>query len=115
MPTPDPTESLLDGDLDIEHRVYNGKTMSVRHVKRGGKLRFNNKDGERKLLIMSPAGNPPFVLSEGSTPVSWFEVRPEETKFVWISPLYGDDSWFTYTAIIDGSTAEDPVVIVDRR
>lgn len=115
MPTPDPPESLLDGDLDIEVEVHEGKTMSVRHVKHGGKLRFNNKDGVKKLLVLSSATNPPFVLSEGSDPVSWFEVTAGGQKFVWISPRYLADSRFTYTALIDGSRAEDPIVIVDRR
>lgn len=115
MPNPDPPESLLDGDLDIELEVYQGKTMSVRRVRHGGKMRFNNKDGAKKLLIMSSAGDPPFVLSEGSTPVSWFEVPAGGQRFVWISSLYLPNSRFTYTAIIDGSSAEDPIVIVDRR
>jgi hypothetical protein len=108
-------ESLADGDLDIEVEAVNGKTMSVRHVKHGGKLRFNNKDRAKKLLIMSPAENPPFVTKESSDPVSWFEVPPGKPKVVTISPYYEPESRFPYTALIDGSAAEDPIVIIDRR
>ncbi len=111
----DPSEPLEDGDLDLELDTLNGKTMSVRRMKRGGKLRFNNKAGTRKLLIMSPATPPPFVVNVGQPPVSWFEVPAGGKVVVTISLTYDLNSQFTYTALIDGSGAEDPIVIIDRR
>jgi hypothetical protein len=108
-------ESLADGDLDVEVESFHGKTMTVRHVKHGGKLRYSNKDGAKKLLIMSPAADPPFITEESPDPVSWFEVLPGRFRFVRISTAYAPESRFTYTAIIDGASAEDPIVVIDRR
>ena len=115
MPTPNSSEPLVDGDLEVELASYNGKTMSVRRIKFGGKLRFNNKKNPKKLLIMSPAADPPFVLAPGATAVSWFEVGPKDTRDVHVSDVYQPVTQFTYTAVIDGSGAEDPIVIIDRR
>jgi hypothetical protein len=110
----DPSEPLEDGDLDLELESFNGKTMSVRRARFGGKLRFNNKDGTQKLLVMSPAPTPPFVISDGQPPVSWFEVPAGQKKVVKISTTYAVNARFAYTTLIEGSAAEDPIVIVDH-
>jgi hypothetical protein len=47
--------------------------------------------------------------------VSSFTVPPGASKTVTISESYGDQASFAYTAQIEGSLQEDPIVIIERR
>jgi hypothetical protein len=67
------------------------------------------------LTVASPAEVPPFVPPDCTTAVSSFTVPPGASKTVTISESYGDQASFAYTAQIEGSLQEDPIVIIERR
>jgi hypothetical protein len=112
MPT---TEDTTAVDASVELDDYNGKTMTVHRMKRGGKMRFKNKNLRNELLINSNSSPPPFIVEGSATPRSWFTVARDTPAIVTISDAYDVGMSFTYSAQINGTTAEDPIVIIDRR
>jgi len=115
MPTPDPSEPLLIPDLSIEVEDYGGKTMTVHRIKQNGKIKFTNRNLVQPLTISSPAADSPFVPEGCSNAVSSFVVPANDKMTVTIAPTYVLGMKFTYSAQINGTSAEDPIVIVDRR
>lgn len=102
-------------ELNIELAVDSGQTKTVHRLKLGGALRFKNGSATMALTIASPAEAPPFILPDCPTAVSSFTVPPAGSRTVTISEAYGDRASFTYTARIEGSLQEDPIVIIERR
>jgi hypothetical protein len=115
MPVPaDPGEPGLV-DLTIELAVEFGQTKTVHRIKKNGTLKVRNGSQDATLTIASPAPEPPFVLSGCTNGVSSFIVDPRSSKTVTISDAYDEGASFTYTAQIEGSQQEDPIVIIERR
>lgn len=115
MPTPaDPGEPGLI-DLTVELAVELGQTKTVHRIKKGGAFKVRNGSPDATLTIASPAPEPPFVLSGCTSGVSSFVVDPRSSKTVTISEAYDEGASFTYTAQIEGSQPEDPIVIIERR
>jgi len=115
MPIPaDPGDSGLI-DLTIELAVEFGQTKTVHRIKKGGTLKVKNHSPDKLLTIASPAPEPPFVLEGSTSAVSSFDVDPRDTETVTISEAYDVGESFTYTAQIEGSQPEDPIVIIERR
>ena len=115
MPTPSDPGEHGHVDLEVELAVELGQTKSVHRIRRGGAFRFRNGSETATLVIASPATEPPFVLEGCATAVSTFDVAPESSRTVTISEAYDDGASFSYTAQIEGSLAEDPIVIIERR
>lgn len=115
MPIEDSSEPLLAADLSIEVSDVGGKTMTVHRIRQNGKLKFDNKNQTRPLMISSPAAEPPFIVDGEPDAVSWFVVDADDKEIVTIAPAYVVGTQFTYSAQVNGTTPEDPIVIVDRR
>lgn len=114
MPTPgDPGDSDLI-ELTIELAVEFGQTKTVHRVKRRGTLKFKNGSKNKSLAIKSPAPVAPFVVPGYPGPVSEFTVPRNSSMNVTISEAYDIGASFTYTAQIEDSLPEDPIVIIDR-
>ncbi|HET8690779.1 MAG TPA: hypothetical protein VFM30_01465 [Steroidobacteraceae bacterium] len=112
MPTPSGPNHV---DLSVELAVESGQTKSVLRIRKGGAFKFRNASETETLTISSPAAEPPFVLDGCSTGVSSFDVPPHGSRTVTISEAYDDGASFSYSAQIEGSMAEDPIVIIERR
>jgi len=115
MPVPtDPGDPGLV-DLTIELAVESGQTKTVHRIRKGGAFRVKNHSPDKILTIASPAAEPPFVPSGYTNAVSSFDVDAHDSKTVTISEAYDVGASFTYTAQIEGSQPEDPIVIIERR
>lgn len=112
MPTP---SGPGHADLSVELAVDSGQTKSVLRIRKGGAFEFRNASETETLTISSPAAEPPFVLEGCHTGVSSFDVAPQSSRTVAISEAYDEDASFSYSAQIEGSEAEDPIVIIERR
>lgn len=115
MPTPDNLEDLGLIEVSIEVAVESGQTKTVHRVKKGGSLKFKNGSKNKILTIKSPAPQPPFMVTGCADPVSEFTVERDSKKSVAISDAYDVGDMFTYTATIEDSSPEDPIVIIERR
>lgn len=102
-------------DLSVELAIESGQTKSVLRIRKGGAFEFRNASETEILTISSPAAEPPFVLEGCNTGVASFDVPPDSNRIVTISEAYDDGASFSYTAQIEGSQAEDPIVIIERR
>ena len=115
MPTPsDPGEPGLV-DLLVEVAIERGQTKTVRRVKKNGTIKFNNVLNDVSLTISSPSTRPPFVLPDCATAASEFTVQARDHLTVTISDAYDVGERFSYTAELEGSMPEDPIVIIERR
>ena len=115
MPTPSDPGEQGQVDLTVELAVELGQTKSVHRLKKGGAFKFKNSSQSATLTIASPAPEPPFVLAGCNTGVSSFNVDPHSSKTVTISEAYDEGASFSYSAQIEGSQADDPIVIIERR
>jgi hypothetical protein len=115
MPTPSGPGEQGPIDLTVELAVEMGQTKSVHRLRNGGKLKFKNSSQSAMLTITSPAPEPPFVLAGCTAGVSSFTVDPGSSRTVMISQAYDEGDSFSYAAQIEGSEAEDPIVIIERR
>jgi hypothetical protein len=109
------TDDTDVADVNVELAVHNGMTKTVLRIKVRGSLKFSNSSKDKSLTIASSNVPPPFVVPGCATPQSQFTVPKKDKLTVTVSEAYDLDSYFTYTAQIEGSTAEDPIVIIDRR
>jgi hypothetical protein len=107
-------EPLAPDNISIALEVHNGMTKTVYKIKQNGLLKFRNKSHDKTLTIMSANEPLPFLVPGQSGPQSGFVVAENSNLTVQIAPSYGVGDWFAYTAQIEGSTAEDPIVIVDH-
>ena len=115
MPHPGSPAAPTSGDLDITVVSRDGKTMTQHVMDPRGRLRFRNLSGGT-LMITCTSGHPaPFLLEGCADAVSSFTVQGTEPKVVRIADGLHEGDSITYTAQIEGTTAEDPVVIFDRR
>lgn len=113
--------TLTPEEMTSEERITAGKTIDV--DKRGNKtmtrhrmgyqgvLRFNNKSSQP--LVVAASTGTPFELPDCNDPVGQFTVPGGGQVSVKIHATYTADE-FTYSAQIDGTEAEDPIVIIDR-
>jgi hypothetical protein len=115
MPTPSGPGGHRQVDLSVELAIESGQTKSVLRIRKGGALGFRNASETGMLTITSPAAEPPFVLDGCDSGVSSFNVDPHSSRTVTISDAYDDGASFSYSAQIEGSLAEDPIVIIERR
>jgi hypothetical protein len=115
MPTPAGPDDAGSLDLTIELAVASGQTKTVHRIKQGGSIKFKNGSQTGILTIASPAAEAPFVPPDCVNAVSSFEVGPGAGRTVTISEAYEVGASFTYTAQIEGSLQEDPIVIIERR
>ena len=88
--------------------------MSFR-IKERGTLKFKNKSPDKILRVKSDAKRPPFDVSDYSKPQWEFTVGPKSTLSVDIDEAYVHGDCFTYSSQIGDSTADDPIVIIERR
>jgi hypothetical protein len=115
MPTPSEPVDPDPADLSVELAVDLGQTKTVHRIRRGGTFEVRNGSPDATLTITSAAPDPPFVLSGCTSAVASFTVDPRSSTAVTISEAYVEGSSFTYAAQIEGSQAEDPIVIIERR
>lgn len=108
-------EAINPEDLLYELSVHRGMTKSVRRARQNGRLIFNNRFNDKALTIECKDSPPPFVVEGCAGPQSKFTVPARGRLAVNISPSYAVGSQFAYSAQIEGSTAEDPIVVIDRR
>lgn len=107
-----PEEEMLSASRHIDVDKVGTKTMTRHRMGYMGTLRFKNWSN-LPLVITASEGNP-FLVQGCSDPVSSFTVTGGQEMSVKIHSSYGGDA-FTYSARIDGTEAEDPIVIIDRR
>jgi hypothetical protein len=105
-------EPFTPDNIWIALEVHNGMTKTVHKIKQNGWLKFRNKSPDKTLTITS-ANEPPFLVPGQPGPQSGFVVQPNSHLNVQVASTYGIGDSFAYTAQIEGSTAEDPIVIVD--
>lgn len=116
MLIPADPDAIYPEDLLTELSVHRGMTKSVRRARRNGRLVFNNKFNDKALEIESDDDPAPFIVKGFATPQKKFTVKAHDAKFVvTINPDYDLGSQFAYSAKIEGSTPEDPIVVIDRR
>jgi hypothetical protein len=96
--------------IDVDRR--GNKTMTRHRMGFQGTLRFKNWS-DRRLVVTASTGTP-FKVAGCSEAVASFPVEAGLEMFVRIHPGYLDEE-FSYSAQIDGTEAEDPIVIIDRR
>lgn len=118
MITPEPPDSSEPADLTIEVQAHDDKTLTVHRIKRGGIIKFHNRDRVHPLTItalVKSVDADPFIPPDNCDAVSQFRVDPNSHLNVKIANEFDLFAWFYYSAEIQGSAAEDPIVIVDRR
>ena len=112
--TEEPAVPLTPDNIWIALEVHDGMTKTVYKIKENGWLKFKNKSQDKTLTITSDNTPLPFLV-EGEPPaVAGFVVEANSNLNVRIAPTYVEGNWFAYKAQIEGSTAEDPIVIVDH-
>ena len=115
MPNPGSPAAPTSGDLDITVVDRGGRTMTQHAMALSGRLRFQNLSGGT-LTITCTSGHPaPFLVEGCAAAVASFTVQGTEPKEVHIADGLHDGGSIKYTAQIEGTTAEDPVIIFDRR
>jgi hypothetical protein len=114
MPNPG-TPAPPEGDLDITVVNRGGRTMTQHAMALSGRLRFRNL-AAGTLTVTCTSGHPaPFLVEGCHDPVAGFTVEGTETKVVRIAAGLDLGQSIKYTAEIEGTIAEDPVIIFDRR
>jgi hypothetical protein len=108
-------EVLVPGTRYLDYEVHDGKTKMSFRIKEGGTLKFHNKSTDKTLHIRSDAKLPPFDVPDSSKPQWEFTVDPKSNLEVRINEDYVAGDCFTYSSQIGDSTAEDPIVIIERR
>jgi hypothetical protein len=111
----DDPEAINPEDLLLELSVHQGVTKTVHRIRWCGKLVFVNRFNDVPLEIESEDSPPPFVVPGCAAPQSRFTVAAGHNLIVSVSEAYPVRSQFTYSAKLEGTTAEDPIVVVDRR
>ena len=100
-------------DLDIMKIAGNRThtTFGRNKMKFYETITFHNFDCERRLTvrIQDADGHRP-VFAEGDADL---EIQPLSSEVRHIRPRY-DGTYFKYTAQIDGTIEEDPIVIIER-
>ena len=113
MPTPGTPAAPLSGDLDIEVVSRDGRTMTRHAMALSGRLRFQNLAGGT-LTVTCTSGQQPFVVEGCAEGVASFSVEGTAPKRVRIAAGFEVGDSIKYSAQIEGTTAEDPVIIFDR-
>lgn len=99
----------------LDYEVHKGKTKLSFRIKEGGTLKFKNKSTTKTLRIKSDAKLAPFDVPGDPEPRWEFTVNPKSNSDVIIDEKYVAGMCFTYSTQIDGATAEDPIVIIERK
>jgi hypothetical protein len=115
MPAPDDPVEPAATELSFDLEVHNGMTKKSFRIKEGGTLKIRNKSPDAELLIESDDDPPPFDVPGFPCPRRAFTVAAHSTLRVGISAAYVAGMRFTYRSTIQGSTPEDPIVIIERR
>jgi hypothetical protein len=110
MPVPG---SPAAAGLDIAVVSRNGKTMTQHGMDVKGRLRFRNLS-DATLTITCASGQEPFVVEGCADPVGNFTVPGGGARVVRIAESFKKGDSFVYSAQIDGTEAEDPVIIFDK-
>lgn len=105
------TPEELSASRHIDVDKVGTKTMTRHRMGYLGTLRFKNWSN-LPLVITASEGNP-FLLQGCGDAVNSFTVMGGQEVSVKIHSGYGGDA-FTYSARIEGTEAEDPIVIIDR-
>lgn len=108
-------EMLAPTTRYFDFEVHDGKTKVSYRIKERGTLKFKNKSPDQILRIKSDAKRPPFDVPHNSKPQWEFTVGPKSHLSVDIDEAYVHGDCFTYSSQIGGSTADDPIVIIERR
>jgi len=108
-------ELLAPGTRWLDYEVHDGKTKMSFRIKERGTLKFKNKSPDKTLLIKSDPELPPPFVPEDSKPLRELTVGAKSTLDVHIDAAYVAGDCFTYSSQIGESTAEDPIVIIERR
>jgi len=115
MPNPGSPAAPTSGDLDITVVSREGKTMTQHVMDPRGRLTFQNLSGGTLTIICTSGHHAPFLVEGCANPVASFTVQGTEPKVVRIANGLNEGDSIKYTAQIEGTTAEDPVIIFDRR
>jgi hypothetical protein len=107
-------EPLAPTNITIALEVHDGMTKTVHRIKENGELKFRNKSKQNILTITSDNKPAPFMVEGLKDPQSTFTVPADDKVTVRVASEYVFGTRFTYKAQIDGSEAEDPIVIVDH-
>ena len=108
--TPEEERTTASRYIEVDKRGT--KTMTRHRMGYKGNLRFNNL-ADKPCEITASAGKP-FKVPDCDDPVGSFSVPGGVEVSVKIHKLY-DGGEFTYSAQIQDTQAEDPIVIIDRR
>jgi hypothetical protein len=115
MPIPDDPIEPAATVLSFELEVHNGMTKKSFRIKERGTLKIRNKSPDAILRIESGDDPPPFDVPGFPAPQSEFTVAAHSTLSVAIAEAYVAGMRFTYQSTIEGSSPEDPIVIIERR
>ncbi len=115
MPIPGTPGAPISGDLHITVVSRGGRTMTQHAMALSGRLRFQNLAGGTLTVTCTSGHHAPFLVEGCADPVASFTVQGTEPKVVRIADGLDEGDSIKYTAQIEGTTAEDPVIIFDRR
>ena len=96
--------------IDVDKRGT--KTMTRHRMGYRGTLTFKNLSNAP--LVITASAGAPFETQDCGDPVGTFSVPAGQEMSVKIHRTYSGEE-FSYSAQIEGTEAEDPIVIIDRR
>lgn len=105
-------EERTNASRYIEVDKRGNKTMTRHRMGYKGNFRINNLSDQP--LVITASQGAPFKVQGCDDPVGSFPVPAGAEVSVKIHRSY-DGGEFTYSAQIEGTEAEDPIVIIDRR
>jgi len=103
-------------DLTIHVVNDNGKTASRFSVPPGGQIKFVNDGAADMTIALKPNVNPGPVLCKGNNdnnPLTSFKVKAGKHDTVFVCKSFPGDS-FAYSAQIEGTVLEDPIIIIQK-
>jgi hypothetical protein len=115
MPTPGSPAAPISGDLDITVVDRGGTTMTQHAMALSGRLTFQNLSGGTLTITCTSGHHAPFLVEGCANAVASFTVQGTEPKVVRIADGLDVGDSIKYTAQIEGTIKEDPVIIFDRR
>jgi hypothetical protein len=115
MPIHDDPAEPAATSLSFDLEVHKGRTKTSFRIKERGTLKIKNKSLDRALRIESDDDPAPFIVEDCTNPQSGFTVNADSKMNVTIAEAYVAGMRFTFTSTIDGSIADDPIVIIERR
>lgn len=96
--------------IDVDKRGT--KTMTRHRMGYRGTLTFNNLSNAP--LVITASDGAPFEVQGCGDPVGTFSVPAGQETSVRIHGTYSAEEFY-YSARIEGTEAEDPIIIIDRR